>query len=69
MRRSNSYSCWYKLSKLPLWAQHLPQPELLDKCTLKKIQLQFRQDNLNNARSSRNSILLSQCRPTVVFGH
>ncbi|KAG1539847.1 hypothetical protein G6F47_007244 [Rhizopus delemar] len=65
IRRSDSHSCWYKLSKSPLWAQCLPQPEQLDKRTLKKIQLQFRQDNLNQARSSRNSILLSQCRPTI----
>ncbi|EIE83594.1 hypothetical protein RO3G_08299 [Rhizopus delemar RA 99-880] len=65
IRRSDSHSCWYKLSKSPLWAQCLPQPEQLDKRTLKKIQLQFRQDNLNQALSSRHSILLSQCRPTI----
>ncbi|KAG1149791.1 hypothetical protein G6F37_009187 [Rhizopus arrhizus] len=35
------------------------------KRTLKETQLQFRQDNLNQTRSSRNSVLLSQCRPTV----
>jgi hypothetical protein len=65
IRRSDSHSCWYKLSKSPLWAQCLPQPEQLDKRTLKKIQLQFRQDNLNQARSSRHFILLSHCRPTI----
>ncbi|KAG1055300.1 hypothetical protein G6F43_002739 [Rhizopus delemar] len=63
--RSDSHSCWYKFFKSPLWAQCLPQPEPLDKRTLKKIQLQLRQDNLNQERSSRNSMLLSQCRPTI----
>ncbi|KAG1555955.1 hypothetical protein G6F49_006702 [Rhizopus delemar] len=65
IRRSDNHSCWYKLSKSPLWTQCLLQSEPLDKCTLKKIQLQFHQDNLNQARSSRNSIPLSQCCPTI----
>ncbi|EIE82013.1 hypothetical protein RO3G_06718 [Rhizopus delemar RA 99-880] len=58
-RRSNSHSQWYALSKSPLWKKCLPHLESLDKRTLKQIQLQFRQDNLCQNRSSRNSTLLS----------
>lgn len=47
IRCSDSHSRWYKLSKSPLRTQYLPQLKLLDKRTLKKIQLQFRRDNLN----------------------
>lgn len=62
IRRSDSHSYWYKLSKSSLWTQCLPQPGSLDKNIPEKIQLQFRQGNLNQTRSSRNSTFLSQCR-------
>jgi hypothetical protein len=43
----------------------LPHPESLNKRTLKKIQLWFRQDNICQSRSSRNSTLFSLCRPII----
>lgn len=62
---SNCHSHWCALSKSPLWKKRLSHSEFLDKQTLKKIQLHFRQDNLCQSHSSRNSTLLSQCRPVI----
>ncbi|EIE88914.1 hypothetical protein RO3G_13625 [Rhizopus delemar RA 99-880] len=59
IRRSNSHSQWYALSRSLFWKKCLPYLESLDKRTLKQIQLQFQQDNLCQNRSSRNSTLLS----------
>ncbi|KAG0992823.1 hypothetical protein G6F27_014162 [Rhizopus arrhizus] len=65
IRQSRSHSQWYKLSRSPIWKRCLPDPESLDRRSLKSIQRDYRQGNLDNKRSMHALVLLQHCRPTI----
>ncbi|CEG74066.1 hypothetical protein RMATCC62417_09335 [Rhizopus microsporus] len=65
IRQLRSHSQWYKLSRSPIWKRCPPNPESLDRRSLRSIQREYRQDNLNNKCSTHTSILLTHCRPTI----
>ncbi|KAG1396711.1 hypothetical protein G6F60_009458 [Rhizopus arrhizus] len=64
-RQPRSHSQWYKLSRSPIWKRCLPDPISLDCRSLKSIQRDYRQGNLDNKRSTHASVLLQHCRPTI----
>ncbi|KAG0733323.1 hypothetical protein G6F23_013460 [Rhizopus arrhizus] len=65
IRQPRSHSQWYRLSRSPIWKRCLPDPESLDRRSLKLIQRDYRQGNLDNKRSTHASVLLQHCRPTI----
>jgi hypothetical protein len=42
IRQPRSHSQWYKLSRSPIWKRFLPDPESLDRRSLKSIQRDYR---------------------------
>ncbi|KAG1195055.1 hypothetical protein G6F70_008529 [Rhizopus microsporus] len=50
---------------LPFGENAPPNPESLDRRSLRPIQREYRQDNLNKKRSTHASVLLMHCRPTI----
>ncbi|KAG1229728.1 hypothetical protein G6F68_008394 [Rhizopus microsporus] len=65
IRQPRSHSQWYKLSRSPIWKRCSPDPKSLDRRSLQLIQREYRQDSLNNKRSTHASVLLMHCRPTI----
>ncbi|EIE83762.1 hypothetical protein G6F46_008373 [Rhizopus delemar] len=65
IRQPRSYSHWYKLSKSPIWKRCSSNPESLDHRSLRSIQLEYRQDNLNRKCSMYASVLLMHCHPII----
>ncbi|ORE03066.1 hypothetical protein BCV72DRAFT_181847, partial [Rhizopus microsporus var. microsporus] len=53
------------IPKTPLWKRCVQYTDILGKRLLKKIRLQYLQDNLEQRRTARSSNLLSLCRPTI----
>ncbi|KAG0808110.1 hypothetical protein G6F18_001523 [Rhizopus arrhizus] len=69
IRQPRSHSQWYRLSRSSIWKRCLPDPESLDRRSLKLIQRDYRQGNLDNKRSTHASVLLQHCRPTIFVDH
>ncbi|ORE09053.1 hypothetical protein BCV72DRAFT_321315 [Rhizopus microsporus var. microsporus] len=65
IRQPRSHSQWYKLYRSSIWKRCPPNPKSLDRRSLRSKQREYRQDNLNNKRSTHISILLTYCRPTI----
>ncbi|KAG1398481.1 hypothetical protein G6F60_008338 [Rhizopus arrhizus] len=65
IRQPRSHSQWYRLFRSPIWKRCLHDPESLDRCSLKLIQRDYRQGNLDNKRSTHAFVLLQHCRPTI----
>ena len=65
IRQPRSHSQWYKLSRSPIRKRYSPNSESLDRCSLRSIQREYRQDNLSKKRSTHTSVLLMHCRPTI----
>ncbi|KAG1285509.1 hypothetical protein G6F66_010395 [Rhizopus arrhizus] len=66
---TSSIAVMLHMSKLPtmspIWKRCLPDPETLDRRSLKSIQRDYRQGNLDNKRSTHASVLLQHCLPTI----
>lgn len=65
IRLPKSHSQWYAISKTPLWKRCTQHIDSLDKRLLKKLRLQYLQDNWEQRRAARNSGLLALCRPKI----
>ncbi|KAG1463702.1 hypothetical protein G6F46_004888 [Rhizopus delemar] len=65
VRQPRSYSQWYKLSKSPIWKRCSSNPESLNRSSLRSVQREYCQDNLNRKRSMHASVLLIHCRPSI----
>ena len=65
IRLSKGHSQWYTISKNPLLERSIQYISCLDKRLLKKLRLQYLQDNLEQRRAARNSGLLSLRRPKI----
>ena len=62
IRQPRSHSQWYKLSRSPIWKRYSPDSESLDRRSLRSIQREHPQDNLNNKRSTHAFVLLMHYR-------